>query len=109
MYLQRLQPFKAGDTFTATCVYTPPGQSAPQPITDALTISSSVLLAGVLYSLTVTVNPDQSDNPGMFTAVLADTTGWAVGQAQMDIKYEYGGVIQHTDTMIFQVIEAITP
>ncbi|MBJ9739687.1 hypothetical protein I5523_08525 [Acinetobacter oleivorans] len=38
----------------------------------------------------------------------ASTAAWPLGLCQMDIKAVVGGVIQHTETLTFQVIEGVT-
>ncbi|HAV3541186.1 TPA: hypothetical protein JIE29_004021 [Acinetobacter baumannii] len=38
----------------------------------------------------------------------ASTAAWPLGLCQMDIKAVVSGVTQHTDTLIFQVIDGVT-
>ncbi|EMJ3296490.1 hypothetical protein V7O15_003771, partial [Acinetobacter baumannii] len=38
----------------------------------------------------------------------ASTAAWPLGLCQMDIKAVVNGVTQHTDTLIFQVIDGVT-
>ncbi|RJE59612.1 hypothetical protein AMS70_26275, partial [Acinetobacter sp. JS678] len=50
----------------------------------------------------------QSTQKGWLNVKSAATTTWPLGLCQMDIKAVVSGTTQHTETLIFQVIDGVT-
>lgn len=111
MALQKTQPFKRGDTFSATCTYKVSG--VPTALTTQ-TISSQLRNeSGKLVStFLVTKTPDQSAYPGQFTLTLAtptDTRDWpAPTNLYCDIQVTDNGTIVSTSTFVIPTVVDIT-
>lgn len=111
MALQKTQPFKRGDTFSATCTYQVSG--VPTALSTQTIASQLRTEAGKLVSnLLVTKEPDQSANPGKFTLTLATPTDSrnfpAPENIYCDIQVTDNGTTVSTSTFIIPVVVDIT-
>lgn len=96
--------FKRSADFSIVATYAPGGS----PITNLIGYTATSQLmdaAGVRHDLTATI-----DGTGLIvtlTATAAETEGWAVGEAQVDIRCVNGTEFV-SDTLRFPVIPEIT-
>ena len=96
--------WKQGASFEATCTI-PVSPSLPNLV--GVTIASSVrCIDNEVYDLDVVI-PDTSK--GVFTVSLIDTTAWAIGIAEWDIKLVKAGKVMYTDTIELDVERRVTP
>jgi hypothetical protein len=96
--------FKRSADFYLRCDYTPGASGIPDLV--GYTVTSQLLDAsGYKHTLTATLNP--AGTQVELTATKEDTAQWAVGAAQLDIRYTLGTSFL-TDTLSFPVIPNIT-
>ena len=95
--------WKQGMSFEATCTI-PPSSSIPD--LNGVTIQSSIRdSSGAVFVLSVSV-PDYEKTK--FVLSLVNTTGWAIGIAEWDVKITKNGKVMYTDTVEFNVVARIT-
>ena len=95
--------WKQGMSFEATCTI-PVSSSIPD--LNGVVIQSSIrCIDGQVFNLNVSI-PDYEKTK--FILSMINTTGWAVGVAEWDVKITKGGKIMYTDTVEFNVISRIT-
>lgn len=100
--------FYIGDAFKATLVYKADGIN-PTDLTD-ITIASSIKdNYGNRVDLTITKDPNQVDNIGVFTGVGVATEDLKPGKGMMDIKYTTLGLSTHTSKLYFEIEGVVTP
>jgi adenine/guanine phosphoribosyltransferase-like PRPP-binding protein len=95
--------FKRGSTYAATATYTP-SAGAPANLLGTTVTSEIIDTAGVIYPCVVTM----AVNGLSFTMSLADTTGFSLGTARQDVKFESAGVIWYSSTFRLSVIDQVT-
>jgi hypothetical protein len=96
--------FKRSSDFSIVATYTP-GASPVANLIGYTATSQLLDYAGVRHDLTASIN-----GAGLvvtLTATAAQTEGWAVGQAQVDIRCTNGTEFL-TDTLAFPIIPEIT-
>lgn len=96
-------PWKQGMSFEAIC--TIPASSSIPDLNGVVIESSVRCFDGQVFDLNVSI-PDYEKN--RFILSLLDTTSWAIGIAEWDVKITKGGKIMYTDTIEFDVIRRIT-
>lgn len=97
--------FKREATFLATVTYAPDPGGLPNLI--GCTVTSSILDSGRnRYPLTVTLAGDGLS----FTceADSANTATWDTGDAQWDIRFEIGGIVFYSQTIMLTVASQVT-
>lgn len=100
----KLQPFKAGDTFSyaGTCKLPAGYWSATCEIRSV----DEVKIADIDVTLGTAVG---ADTPIALHAGADATAAWPRGVHQLDIRYEdVGGTVVHTSTILLPVIAAVT-
>lgn len=95
--------WKQGMSFEAIC--TIPASSSLQDLNGVIIESSVRCIDGQIFELNVSI-PDYEKN--RFVLSLLDTTGWAIGIAEWDVKITKSGKVMYTDTVEFDVIRRIT-
>lgn len=110
--------FKRGDTFNLNLQLVDLDDALQYPANDVrraidltgYTFTSQVKTLEGAAVATLTCAPlSQSTQKGWLNVKSGtSTTAWPLGLCQMDIKAVVGGVIQHTETLIFQVIDGVT-
>ncbi len=99
---------KPGDTFMADGVFRDLDGNAVAIPNDMITTSAvRRTISGETHALTVTPDPDQVANPGVYV-VSGPTTDWLPGQYLWDVRFtEAGGTSSSTDTVKIIVGEKI--
>ena len=104
-------PFKRGDTFALSGVFRQNGvamQLATQSIRSQLRTSTGQLVA----TLTASIDPDQTVNPGRFYLALADpslsATFPAPANLYCDVEVHDGGMVRSTETFVVPVVPDIS-
>jgi hypothetical protein len=110
--------FKRGDTFNLNLQLVDVDDALQYPANDVrraidltgYTFTSQVkTLDGTAVATLTCAALSQATQKGWLNVKSsATTTAWPLGLCQMDIKAVVGGVIQHTETLIFQVIDGVT-
>ncbi|MBJ8478402.1 hypothetical protein I6M70_03335 [Acinetobacter pittii] len=110
--------FKRGDTFNLNLQLVDMDDALQYPANDVrraidltgYTFTSQVkTLEGAAVATLTCAALSQSTQKGWLNVKSgASTTTWPLGLCQMDIKAVVGGVIQHTETLVFQVIDGVT-
>lgn len=111
--------FKRGDTFNLNLQLVDMDETLPYPPDDvrraidltSYTFTSQVksLSDGSVAATLTCVALNQSAQKGWLNLKSgASTAAWPLGLCQMDIKAVVGGNTQHTETLIFQVIDGVT-
>lgn len=95
--------WKQGMSFEATC--TIPASSAIPDLNGVVIESSIRCFDGQVFNLNVSI-PDYEKTK--FVLSMVDTTMWAIGIAEWDVKISKSGKIMYTDTVEFNVIRRIT-
>lgn len=95
--------WKQGMSFEATCVI--PVSSSIPDLNGTVIESSIRCIDGQVFVLNVSI-PDY--NKTKFILSKVDTTQWAVGIAEWDVKITRSGKVMYTDTVEFDVIKRIT-
>ena len=106
--MQKLPPFKAGDTFSLSCIYK---DDAGNPASmSAFTITSQIrTLSGLTLVADLVCIPDNV-NVGHFVLVPtnSNTFTWPIAQCVCDIKITQGTTIVSSDTFLIPVIQEVT-
>jgi hypothetical protein len=100
----KLQPFKAGDTFSyaGVCKLPAGNWSARCEVRSV----DDVKIADIDVTLGTAVG---ADTPIALHAGAEDTVAWPIGVHHLDIRYEdVGGIVVHTSTIFLPVIAAVT-
>ncbi|MDC4420977.1 hypothetical protein NQ683_09240 [Acinetobacter baumannii] len=110
--------FKRGDTFNLNLQLVDMDDALQYPANDVrraidltgYTFTSQVkTLEGAAVATFICTALNQSTQKGWLNVKSgASTATWPLGLCQMDIKAVVGGVIQHTETLVFQVIDGVT-
>lgn len=110
--------FKRGDTFNLNLQLVDMDDALQYPANDVLraidltgyAFTSQVkTLDGVAVTTLTCAALSQSTQKGWLNVKsTASTVTWPLGLCQMDIKAVVGGVVQHTETLVFQVIDGVT-
>ncbi|MCT9176600.1 hypothetical protein [Acinetobacter baumannii] len=110
--------FKRGDTFNLnlqlvdmdeTLQYPPDDVRRAIDLTGYTFTSQVKALDGTAVATFTCAALNQSTQKGWLNVKAASSTAtWPLGLCQMDIKAVVGGVIQHTETLVFQVIDGVT-
>ncbi|MGT2549017.1 hypothetical protein ACQCTT_00595 [Acinetobacter geminorum] len=110
--------FKRGDTFNLNLQLVDMDEALQYPANDVrraidltgYTFTSQVKTLEGAAVATLTCAPlSQSTQKGWLNVKSgASTTAWPLGLCQMDIKAVVSGVVQHTETLVFQVIDGVT-
>ncbi|MEX3012829.1 hypothetical protein AB3538_14935 [Acinetobacter baumannii] len=110
--------FKRGDTFNLnlqlvdmdeTCNIHDDVRRAIDLTGYTFTSQIKALAAGAAVATLTCAALNQSTQKGWLNIKSgASTAAWPLGLCQMDIKAVVNGVTQHTDTLIFQVIDGVT-
>ncbi|MDO7428239.1 hypothetical protein Q5X64_01110 [Acinetobacter baumannii] len=111
--------FKRGDTFNLNLQLVDMDEALQYPPDDvrraidltSYTFTSQVktLADGAAVATLTCAALNQSTQKGWLNVKSGNSTAaWPLGLCQMDIKAVVNGVIQHTDTLIFQVIDGVT-
>lgn len=111
--------FKRGDTFNLNLQLVDMDDALQYPAND---VRRAIDLTGYTFTSQVKTLDTSAAVATLTCAALSQTTqkgwlnvksgastaAWPLGLCQMDIKAVVGGVIQHTETLIFQVIDGVT-
>jgi len=111
--------FKRGDTFNLNLQLVDVDDALQYPANDvrraidltgyAFTSQVKTLDTGAAVATLTCAALSQSTQKGWLNVKSAASTAtWPLGLCQMDIKVVVGGVIQHTETLVFQVIDGVT-
>ncbi|HFF8259382.1 hypothetical protein RJC88_17260 [Acinetobacter baumannii] len=111
--------FKRGDTFNLNLQLVDMDEALQYPPDDVrraidltgYTFTSQVkaLADGAAVATLTCTALSQSTQKGWLNIKSGTSTAaWPLGLCQMDIKAVVNGVTQHTDTLIFQVIDGVT-
>ncbi|HCW4366579.1 TPA: hypothetical protein OXM48_003636 [Acinetobacter baumannii] len=110
--------FKRGDTFNLNLQLVDMDDALQYPANDVrraidltrYTFTSQVkTLDGTAVATLTCAALNQSTQKGWLNVKSgASTATWPLGLCQMDIKAVVGGVVQHTETLVFQVIDGVT-
>ncbi|TDM66555.1 hypothetical protein C5B72_03355 [Acinetobacter sp. KU 011TH] len=110
--------FKRGDTFNLNLQLVDMDDALQYPANDvrraidltgyAFTSQVKTLDGTAVATLTCAALSQSTQKGWLNVKSGASTTTWPLGLCQMDIKAVVGGVVQHTETLVFQVIEGVT-
>ncbi|WP_335977080.1 hypothetical protein [Acinetobacter calcoaceticus] len=110
--------FKRGDTFNLNLQLVDMDDALQFPANDvrraidltgyAFTSQVKTLDGTAVTTLTCAALSQSTQKGWLNVKSTASTAAWPSGLVQMDIKAVVGGVTQHTETLIFQVIDGVT-
>ncbi|MDS7930664.1 hypothetical protein RMB13_14515 [Acinetobacter sp. V102_4] len=111
--------FKRGDTFNLNLQLVDMDDALQFPANDvrraidltgyAFTSQVKTLDTGAAVATLTCAILSQTTQKGWLSVKSgASTATWPLGLCQMDIKAVVGGVVQHTETLVFQVIDGVT-
>lgn len=98
--------FKRGTTFELVARYGALGRF--MSLTGyTLTASIKFYCGGDAIPLTVTIDPDQTANPGRFT-ISADTEEWPLGCGEADIRFTLADDVFYSTSFFIHIDEPVT-
>ncbi|EKA71532.1 hypothetical protein [Acinetobacter baumannii] len=110
--------FKRGDTFNLNLQLVDMDDALQYPANDvrraidltgySFTSQVKTLEGAAVATLTCAALSQSTQKGWLNVKSGASTATWPLGLCQMDIKAVVGGVIQHTETLVFQVIDGVT-
>lgn len=97
---------KRGSTLRLHCVHSLGGVEVD--LTGYTVTAAAKRGRGEPIALTVTVDPDQSTNPGVFVAT-ADTEEWPTGNYAIDMGFDGPSTRYYSESFELELLERVTP
>lgn len=98
--------FKRGTTLRLRCTHSLSGSTVN--LTGYTIAANAELKTSSSIALTVTIDPDQTANRGVFT-LTSDTTAWAVGRYRVDVRFTTPSADRYySETFQIDISEPVT-